>query len=106
VTATGTGQTGHDSVAAADLPPASPKRGTWRGIRSWGLFPLTVRNRDWTRDARAVPPICAAADCKDRGPGGHTYLAHLRALPGQACTDSGCAESAAYAFTASPMRIT
>jgi hypothetical protein len=24
-----------------------------------GLFPLTVRNRDWTRDARAVPPIGA-----------------------------------------------
>ncbi len=59
VAATGTGETGHDGVAAADLPPGLAQARHLARHQIMGLVPLTVRNRDWTRDARAVPPFGA-----------------------------------------------
>jgi len=59
VAATGTGETGHDGVAAADLPPGLAQARHLTRHQIMGLFPLTVRNRDWTRDACAVPPFGA-----------------------------------------------
>lgn len=57
----------------------------------------------------AIPAdLSAEAECLRLGQGArrHTYLAHLRALAGQARTDSGRAESATCAVAASPIRTT